>query len=380
MSTCELVELRHHLHSIAEVSGEEDNTASFIADALQSYNPDKIVTGIGVNGIIARFGKKESSPIILIRCELDALPIAEENDLEYLSKNKGVGHKCGHDGHMAILCGVARELSNRDSIAGQVLLLFQPAEETGKGARQVLDDEKFKNINPDYVFALHNVPGFDKHQIVVRSEVFAAASVGFIARLKGETAHAAHPEQGKSPALAVAQLIQSLSSLPQFHAPLEKAAKITVVQAHVGEQAFGTSPGNGEVMATLRTYDDELLDSLKTKTLKLAESIANTYDLEIETEWVEPFPATINDADAVDIIRSVASANDLEIIEKEAPFSWSEDFGHFTNAYKGALFGLGSGTDQPALHAADYDFPDDIIATGVKMFIGLIKQVIENDN
>src|SRR5699024_3993980 len=130
--------------------------------------------------------------------------------------------------------------------------------ETGQGAQQVLNDEKFKDINPDYAIALHNGPGFKEHSIVIRPGAFAAASVGFIARLKGETAHAAHPEQGRSPAAAVAQLIQGLSSLSQFNVAIEEPAKATVVEAHIGEKAFGTSPGYGEVMATLRTYNDKL--------------------------------------------------------------------------------------------------------------------------
>lgn len=375
-----LIELRHQLHTLAEVSGEEDDTAHHIQQFLASCEPQELITGIGGNGIIARFGNKESAPTVLIRCELDALPIAEENDLDYISENEDTGHKCGHDGHMAILCGVAQQLADRDSLEGQVVLLFQPAEETGKGARRVLDEEKFSAVNPDYVFALHNIPGVEKHAIVIRSGPFAAASVGFVARLEGETAHAAHPEQGKSPALAVAQLIQSLSSLPQFYAPIEKAAKATVIQAHIGEEAFGTSPAKGEVMATIRTYDNELLDELKDKAEQLASKIAETYELDLNTQWVEPFPATINDDNATDIVRTTAKNNGLEVIEKETPFGWSEDFGHFTDAYPGALFGLGSGTDQPALHAADYDFPDEIIETGVKMFTGIIDEILSREN
>jgi len=373
----DLVDLRHHIHSIAEVSGEENDTAEFIKETLQKCDPDEITTGLGGHGILARFGDQENNTSVLIRCELDALPIAEENDLAYASNTEGIGHKCGHDGHMAILCGVAQKLSKQSSLDGCVYLLFQPAEETGKGARKVLDDQQFKDINPDYVFALHNVPGFEKHTIVVKSGPFAAASVGFIARFSGQTAHAAHPEEGRSPALAVAQLIQSVSSLPQFYAPMDKATKATVIQSHLGEQAFGTSPANGEVMATLRTYSDDMLEKVKERSKKLANGIADTYNLELATKWVEPFPATVNNEHAVDIVRVVAESEGLEIINKEAPFGWSEDFGHFTEAYKGALFGLGSGGDQPALHAANYDFPDKIIETGVKMFIGIIDKIIE---
>jgi amidohydrolase len=375
MSSNELVKIRHHLHSIAETAGKESDTAAFIKEKLESYKADEIITGIGGNGMLARYKGNKKGPIVLIRCELDALPIAEENELEYLSQHEGVGHKCGHDGHMAILCGVAKSLSEKDIARGEVLLLFQPAEETGEGALRMLGDEKFKNIQPDYAVALHNVPGFKKHSIVVKPGPFAAASVGFIARLKGETAHAAHPEEGKSPAMAVAQLVQGLSTLPQFHAALDEPAKATVVEAHIGERAFGTSPGYGEVMATLRTYDDELLEKLNSKAKKLAEGIAKTYEIKLETEEVESFAATINDDEITEIIRSVAAQNEFEVIEKDAPFGWSEDFGRFTNQFKGAMFGLGSGMDQPPLHSENYDFPDEIIETGVKMFLGFIKVI-----
>jgi amidohydrolase len=375
MSSDELIEIRHHIHSIAEVAGEEEQTASFIEKTLQSYNPDEIITGIGGNGLIARFKGEKKKPIVMIRCELDALPIPEENDLDYLSKNEDNGHKCGHDGHMAILCGAAKEISEQDFSRGDVLFLFQPAEEVGKGAQRVLKDKKFNDILPDYSVALHNVPGFKKNSIVVRSGPFAAASVGFIARFKGETAHAAHPEEGRSPAQAVAQLIQGLSAIPQFDVAIDQPAKITIVQAHLGEKAFGTSPGSGEVMATIRTYDDELLEQLQSKAEDLAKGIAKTYDLDLETAQEDPFAATINDEETTDIFRKVASDNGLKTIEKETPFGWSEDFGHIIKKFKGAMFGLGSGANQPALHAGNYDFPDEIIPAGVKMFIDFVKTV-----
>jgi metal-dependent amidase/aminoacylase/carboxypeptidase family protein len=130
-------------------------------------------------------------------------------------------------------------------------------------------------------------------------------------------------------------------------------------------------------MATLRTYGDDMLKKVKERAKNMASSIAQTYNLEIETDWVEPFPATVNNEDAVQMVRLVAEDEDFEMVNKEAPFGWSEDFGHFTDAYKGALFGLGSGIDQPALHAANYNFPDEIIETGVKMFTGIIDQIIE---
>lgn len=372
----ELVNLRHELHALAEVSGEEEKTSKKILSYLKSTKPDEIIEGLGGRGILARYSGKEEGPAILIRCELDALPIPEENDFDYISKNRETGHKCGHDGHMAIVCGLARLLGDTGLQRGEVMLLFQPAEETGQGARRVLDDEQFKGIKPDRVFALHNLPGYEKHQIVVKENTFAAASIGLIIRLKGETSHAAHPEEGNSPALAMSHLIQDFSALPQYYAPLNKAAKATVIHARLGERAFGTSPGYAEVMATLRTYEDETMEILKQKAVEIAEGLSQTYKLGLETEWVESFSATVNDTDGVEIFRKVAKEHGLSVLEKEDPFSWSEDFGHFTNVFPGAMFGLGAGKEQPALHASDYDFPDELIETGVKMFAGIVDQCV----
>src|SRR5699024_2334052 len=168
----------------------------------------------GGNGMVASYEGDEEGSTVMIRCELDALPIAEENDIEYKSTHEGNGHKCGHDGHMAILCGVAKCLEAERPAKGKVQLLLQPAEETGEGAARMLDDKTFKKFNPDVIFALHNVPGFETHQIVCREGVFAAASEGLIVRFKGATSHAAQPEEGRSPALAMAQLVQLLSTMP----------------------------------------------------------------------------------------------------------------------------------------------------------------------
>lgn len=370
----DLTKLRHHLHSIAEVSGSEKETSGAIREFLQEMSPDHLQTGIGGYGILATYVGEDDGPHLVIRCELDALPISDAIDEKYRSKKEGVGHKCGHDGHMSIVCGVARFLGEQGLDAGKVTLLFQPAEETGEGARQVIEDKKFQDLRPDYCFAFHNLPGFKKHEIVIREGVFAAASVGLIVNLKGSTAHAAHPEQGSSPALAMAQIVQAFSSVPQFYSSLDEVVKVTVINAQLGERAFGTSPGKATVMATLRTYEDEVLDRLKSRCIQIAEGVAQTYDLFIEFEWVEPFPATVNDKKGVDVIQSSAQKLGSEINKKSTPFSWSEDFGHFTRQIPGAMFGVGIGKEHPPLHAEVYDFPDDVISTGVSMFIQIIKQ------
>ena len=375
-STKELINLRHKIHSIAEISGNENNTAGTIKSFLQTYSPDEIITGIGGHGLAAIFDSGKPGPRVLIRCELDALPIPETIEIKYGSGSPTASHKCGHDGHMAIVAGLAPWLKDKPLANGSVVLLFQPAEEIGKGAYRVLQDNKFKQLKPDYVFALHNLPGFPLGQVISREGFFAAASKGLKIFLNGETSHAAEPEEGKSPALAVAQLIQSLSAVPQYYTALHESSKVTIIHAEVGEIAFGTSPGKGQVMATLRSYSDDVMNRLVERCIKLAHDIARVYDLELEVEWDEEFPSTVNDPKSARLVEECATEFGLEIHRPEYAFPWSEDFGHFTSRYPGALFGLGSGENHPALHSPFYNFPDNLIDIGTRLFREIIIKVI----
>ncbi len=374
-----LVNLRKELHKNAELSGRERNTSSLIYDFLRPYNPARIITDIGGHGLAAIFNGKQDGPTVMIRADLDALPIPESSDFEYASQTEGVAHKCGHDGHMTILSGLAPILADNPPDRGRVILLYQPAEEIGKGALRVLEDNKFKSIQPDYVFALHNLPGFKTGQIICRHDVFASASSGLIIKLLGETSHAAEPQRGKSPALALAQMINALSSVPQFHTALHEAAKVTVIHARLGEIAFGTSPGYAEIMATLRAHDDNVMKFISDKCESLAKAMASGWQLNCDISWDEEFPATVNDNEMVDLIINLSTKLGLERYYQPVPFSWSEDFGNFISRFKGALFGLGAGEDHPALHHPKYDFPDEIIDPGINLFRALIYRLLSAD-
>jgi amidohydrolase len=369
-----LIHLRHKLHAAAEKSGAEENTARIVSRYLDDFKPDRVIRELGGHGIAAVFNGHEPGPRLLIRCELDALPIPETIKLDYGAAAEGVAHKCGHDGHMTIVLGLAPVLRALPPRKGSVVLLFQPAEETGKGAGRVIEDSKFAEITPDYCFALHNLPGFARHRIIIREGFFAAASKGLIVKLRGATSHAAEPEKGNSPTMAVVQLIHVLSSMPQLYAGLHEASKVTVIHSRLGEIAFGTSPGEAEVMATLRTYDQGVMKKLSDKCLDLVGGIARANGLRYEIDWDEAFPATINNAACAELIKKCASRLNLDIYEQERPFPWSEDFGNFTSFCPGVLFGLGAGEDHPVLHHPTYDFPDEIIDTGVKIFEGVIRE------
>jgi len=371
-----ITKLRHQLHQAAEVSGSEDATAGLIKKFLtKEAKPDSLKTEVGGHGLFATYNGSSEAPHIMLRCELDGLPIEDDIDADYRAKTEGVGHKCGHDGHMAILCGVAKKLAAEPPASAKVSLLFQPAEETGQGAQQILQDDSFQQLQPDYCFALHNLPGFARNELIIRDGVFAAASVGLEVNLSGATSHAAHPEEGRSPAMAMAQLVQSLSTVPQFYSPLDQAAKVTVVSAELGQEAFGTSPGKATVRATLRTYDNEHLERLKKRCVDLAGKLSVTYDIDMKHRWVEEFAATKNDRQAVQTICKAAKKQNIKIHKKNRPFSWSEDFGRFTEKIDGAIFGIGAGKKQPALHSKKYDFPDELISSGVAMFLDIIDEV-----
>lgn len=192
----QLIELRKELHKYPELSGKESQTAKRIIEFAKRFNPDEIISKVGGEGVLVIFEGEQKGKTILIRCDLDALPIDEENAFEHKSVYENISHKCGHDGHMSIVSGLIPILSENKIKKGKVVLLFQPAEETGQGASLVLSDAKFTKLKPDFAFALHNLPGFKKNQIIIKKDVFASASKGLIIRLKGKTSHAGEPERG----------------------------------------------------------------------------------------------------------------------------------------------------------------------------------------
>lgn len=373
----ELISLRRELHQNPELSGFEKETAVRIQNYLSQYPPTKLLTNIGGNGILVIYEGKEKGKTILLRCELDALPIHEINSFEHKSKVENVSHKCGHDGHMAIFCGVAKKIFENPLEKGNVVLLFQPSEENGKGAQAVFDDENFKLIQPDFVFALHNLPGYPKNQIVVKEGTFTCAVNSIIIKLHGKTSHAGEPENGNNPALAISEIIAAFLKKKQTNILEKNYCVITPIYIEMGEKAYGVSAGYGEVHFTFRSNKNKLMQQIENELEEIAITIASQYNLKTEISWTENFKANENDKVAVDFIRNAAKKAELKILEKEVPFSFGEDFGLFTQHYKGAMFGLGSGKNAPALHNPDYDFPDEIIISGVSIFTSLIKEVLD---
>lgn len=374
----DLVGWRHYLHRHPELSHKETETAAAVESFLRHCHPHRLITRLGGYGVAAVFKGEKRGKSILLRCDLDALPIRETNDLEYQSVTPGVSHKCGHDGHMVIMLGVARELYRSGLAAGEVILLFQPAEERGEGALKVLEDPKFKDIQPDLVFALHNLPGFPRGNIIIRKKEFASASVGMEIKLFGKTSHAGEPDKGINPSTAVAGIIERFNSLGQ-NQKFQATAFITIVHVLLGEIAYGTSAGYAEIRATLRAHRNPDMKKLGDMARQLVKKIASAENLKPGIKMVEDFPAAVNHPFCTRLVEEAARKAELGVTRISEPFSWSEDFSQFLLRYPGCLFGLGSGEDHPKLHNPDYDFPDEIIPRGIAVYLQILRNTIGVD-
>ena len=364
----EIRDIRRALHRLPELSGEEFATAETIAGHLQTFAPDTILTGIGGTGVAAIFTGPGDGPTVLMRCELDGLPIEDLSGLEHRSTIAGKGHQCGHDGHMAILLATAFLLAEDRPPRGRVVLLFQPAEENGKGARAVISDPRFGTIAPDFALSLHNFPGHPRHSILAKSGFVTCASRGMRIALEGRTAHASAPETGVSPAAAMAELIGRLSAMSSSARLDEDFVLVTVVHAHLGEKAFGVSPGHAEVWATLRTLTDERMAQLVSRAEECARKVSTEHGLQLHIDYDDVFSASVNDSALTQMIRQSAGELGLSLSDPEEPMRFSEDFGEFGKICPSVMFFLGAGVDHPALHNPDYDFPDELIPTGASMF------------
>jgi amidohydrolase len=372
----DLINLRRELHANPEISGSEQQTAQRIATFFQQLGPDQTVLHLGGNGVAFLFGSGRPGPTVVFRCELDAIPIHEENDFAYRSQISDVSHKCGHDGHMAIMTGFGYLISRNRPNQGQIILLFQPAEETGQGAVAVVNDPKFKNLNPDYAFALHNLPGYPLGAILLKPGTINCASRGMIIRLTGITSHSAWPEDGLNPAIPMCDLIEALADLPSSSDLSQFYCNVTVVHARLGDPAFGISPGQAEVMATLRSETDEAMSNLVERAIHLVKEKATFANLGYEISWAEEFAASSNDPGACDIAEKAGKAAGAEVIYLEAPLPVSEDFGQFSARIPGVMFGLGAGETCPKLHQADYDFPEELIEIGSRVFMEIAKILV----
>jgi amidohydrolase len=374
----DLTYVRREYHRLPELSKSETATALTVLSQLSLLNPTNVICGIGGTGIVAEFDSGVAGPSVLFRAELDALLITEINSFPHKSCNDCVSHKCGHDGHMASVMGVARLVASNMPKRGKVYVLFQPAEETGSGAEAMLTDPKMDAIRPDYVFAYHNVPGHPMGQVILRHGAVTASVRSVIIKFFGKTSHAAEPEFGINPATTIAHLVNTFTMLSNNDVFRDDFCVITPVHINVGEVAYGVSAGYGELHLTIRTWTENEMTKLVSTMLTAVEETATANKLRHEVEWVEIFVANENASRAVEMLLESSERSRLPQVFAAHPFKWGEDFGRFTAKYPGAFFCIGAGTDSPALHNPDYDFPDEILSVALKMFTGVLLSPVLN--
>jgi len=372
----ELILLRKKIHANPELSGKETNTSKLIYTFLKTCTPTQIITKVGGFGVLAIFDSKKPGENILFRADIDALPITETNTFKHASLNFGISHKCGHDGHTCALLGFAKLLSKNPPKKGKIILLFQPAEETGEGAQKVINDPKFSTIKPNYVFAFHNIPEAPLHEIILKNNSFTAAVKSIIIKIHGKNAHAAEPEKGTNPALAIAEIIQKFETLSNNNPKSENFSLITPIHINMGEIAYGTSAGYGELRFTLRTWTQEKIEASSLALVNILQETSTKHKVKIQSKWTEEFSATRNNNKAINTIILAAERQNLETVFKKEPFKFGEDFGLFTQQFKGAMFGIGAGTKCKPLHNPEYDFPDKILPTAIKLFHQISLQLL----
>ncbi len=366
---------RRDLHRRPEISGEERETAETIVTALGETKPDAVLTGLGGHGVAAIYEGREPGPTVMVRAELDGLPIEEISEIAHRSQIKGNGHLCGHDGHMTILMALAKGLGRQRPTKGRAILMFQPAEENGAGAAAVLADPKFAEIKPDLVFSLHNFPGIGFGHAALRTGPVNCASRGMRISLSGKTAHASTPGDGIAPTFAMAALLSGLTALGN-NGPLdENYTLVTVTHARLGEAAFGISPGYGEIWATLRTLTDERMADLVARAEALATKEAGVAGLKVSIGYEDVFHQCSNAEVAVTALERAMDEEGISHDEGEGvlPMKGSEDFGLFGRVAPSAMFFLGAGENHARLHNPDYDFPDGLIGIGAKVFMRAIR-------
>lgn len=368
--------IRHQLHQLAEPSGEEVLTQQFVLEQLQTLSPDSIHTFDNSRNILVVFDSHQAGPTILFRGDFDAVRVDETLDLPYASQTQGVSHKCGHDGHTTILLGLAQKISQEPIKKGRILLFFQAAEETGKGAQQLLDTRILNTYSPDQVFALHNIPGEAMGTVLCKEKSFTCSVISCDIHLHGHTSHASEPLKALSPYPAAQTITNKLLDFNQYDMTKDDFRLVTLVEFRIGEPAYGVTAGHGVLRFTLRAKDDQLLQQTKSEVEQIVKDEVSKYQgLNSEIVWKEYFAAANNQPQAATTIRIAAQNCGLPYKELDVPFPWGEDFGLLTQHYNGALLGLGSGLNQPSLHHQLFDFPDELVPIGVQLFEEIIKQL-----
>ncbi|MDO9315181.1 MAG: M20 aminoacylase family protein [Burkholderiaceae bacterium] len=379
--------LRRDLHAHPELCFQEQRTADVIAQQLTGWGIP-IHRGMGTTGVVAILKNGTSDRAVGLRADMDALPMTEHNTFEHASRHAGKMHACGHDGHTAMLLAAAKHLAQHRNYDGTVYLVFQPAEEGGGGAREMIKDGLFERFPMEAIFGLHNWPGIPVGQFAIRNGPCFASSNEFHITIRGKGSHAAMPHLGLDPVPVACQMVQAFQTIITRNKRPIDAGVISVTMIHTGE-ATNVVPDACEIQGTVRTFTLEVLDLIERRMQEVAQHTCAAFGVSCEFEFTRNYPPTINHPAESAFARRVMS--DLvgadNVLEFE-PTMGAEDFSYFLQARPGAYFVIGNGDgdhragDEGAghglgpcmLHNPSYDFNDELIPLGATLWVRLAEQ------
>lgn len=373
-SLAETTAWRHDIHRHPELLYDVHRTAALVAERLTDFAVDEVVTGIGRTGVVGVIrGRLGDGETIGLRADMDALPIEEATGLAHASEEPGLMHACGHDGHTAMLLGAARHLAETRNFAGTVVVIFQPAEEGGAGAKAMIDDGLMERFAINEVYGMHNMPGLAIGSFAIRPGPLLASTDEFSVAVIGAGGHAALPHNTKDPIVAGAAIVGALQSIVSRSVDPLEAAVVSVTQFHAGTTT-NVIPGSAQLVGTVRALTAETRDLLEQRVREVISATASAHGAIAEITYTRKYPVTRNHNEQTDIAASAAAevAGAERVDTQVAPIMGAEDFSYMLEERPGAFILVGNG-DSAGLHSPHYDFNDDAIAHGVSYWVRLVE-------
>ncbi|MEJ8475788.1 M20 aminoacylase family protein [Roseibium algae] len=374
----EITAWRRDIHENPEILYETVRTAGKVTELLESFGLDEVITGIGRTGVVGVIKGKNggAGKTIGLRADMDALPIHEITGKEYASKTEGKMHACGHDGHTAMLLGAAKYLAETRNFDGTVVVIFQPAEEGGAGAKAMIDDGLMTRWHIDEVYGMHNQPGMPVGEFGIAKGAIMAATDEFAVKIKGRGGHAAKPHETIDPILVGSQIVTALQSIASRNADPLKSVVVSVTVFEAGN-AFNVIPQDAILRGTVRTLDAEVRSLAQERFTALTTSVAEAFGATAEIDYILGYPVVVNHDEQTDFAASIAEgvAEKGKVDTGVLPMMGGEDFAYMLEERPGAFIFAGNG-DSAGLHHPLYDFNDDLIPIGCSYWVKLIETAL----
>ncbi len=372
----DMAEWRRHLHQYPELGRECYKTAEYVTERLKEFGITEIHSGYASSGLVAIIEGKAPGRTIGLRADMDALPIKENTGLSYSSKNEGVMHACGHDGHTAMLLGAARYLAETRNFSGRVALIFQPDEEATGGAKAMVEEGIIEQFLIDEVYALHNIPGHDVGVMYTRSGPIMAGADSFSVEIKGKGGHAAYPHEVKDPIVAALSIAQAFQTIVSRNNIPSDDLVISITQVHSGT-TDNVIPEIAYLNGTVRTFDLSVQEMVIERMEKIISGFAMSFEVDANLNYEKGYPPTINHDDATNFAIEVAKdvCGSDQVLTSVGKEMGAEDFSYMLEKRPGAYLFLGIG-EAAGLHNPNYDFNDAAAPVGASFFARLIEKAL----